>query len=120
MLDLEVKRARRYQNFFSILRLKLFPLPSFENSTDLKICGKTLSELLAKELRESDVLCSLVDDQWAILIPYADLADIGHLRLRLMDNFEYYDFKKKGYEVRADLVCFPIDGTNTADLIRKL
>jgi GGDEF domain-containing protein len=120
MLDLEVKRARRYQNFFSILRLKLSPLPSFENRTDSKIFCKTLSELLAKDLRESDILCSLVDDQWAILIPYADLSDIGQLKLRLMGSLEYYDFKEKGFEVLTDLVCFPTDGTNTTDLIRKL
>ena len=120
MLDLEVKRARRYQNFFSILKLKLSPLPGFENGSDLKPCCRTLTDLLAKELRESDIFSSLVDDQWVILIPYADSSDIGLLRLRLMGSLEYYDFKTKGYEVRADLVCFPIDGTNTADLIEKL
>jgi len=120
MLDLEVKRARRYQNFFSILKLKLSPLPASGNSADFPICCKTLTDLLAKELRESDILCSLVDDQWAVLIPYADLSDIGLLRLRLMGSLEYYDFKNKGYEVLADLVCFPIDGTNMTDLVGKL
>ena len=120
MLDLEVKRARRYQNFFTILKVKLSPLPGFENGIGLKTCCKTLSDLLIEELRESDILGSLVDDQWAILIPYADLSVIGLLRSRLMGSLEEYDFKRKGYEVMADLICFPIDGTNTADLIGKL
>ena len=120
MLDLEVKRARRYQNFFSILKLKLSPLPGSENGNGLKTCCKTLSDLLIEELRESDILSSLLDDQLAILIPYADLPAIGLLRSRLMGSLEYYDFKKRGYEVMAELICFPLDGTNTADLIEKL
>ena len=120
MLDMEVKRARRYQNFFSILKLKLSPLPGSENGNELKTCCKTLSDLLPKELRESDIFGSLVENQWAILIPYGDLSDSGLLRLRLMGSLEYYDFKKKGYEVIADLICFPIDGTNTSDLVGKL
>jgi PleD family two-component response regulator len=120
MLDLEVKRARRYQNFFSILKLKFSPRPNSENGNEFKACCKTLGDLLSKELRESDALGFLADDQWAILIPYADLSVIGLLRSRLMGSLEEYDFKRKGYEVMADLICFPIDGTNTADLIGKL
>lgn len=119
-LDLEVKRARRYQNFFSILRLKLSPLPGFENGEGLEACSKALSDFLAGELRESDILGFLVDGQWAILIPYADLSSIGLLRSRIMGDLENYDLKKKGYVVKADQICFPIDGTNTADLLGKL
>ena len=120
MLDWEVKRARRHRNFFSILKLKLSPLPGFENEEGLKTCGKTLSDFVAEELRESDIFSFLGNDQWAVLIPYADLSAVGFLGLRLMGGLEYYDFKKKGYEVMADLICFPADGTNTADLIEKL
>jgi len=119
-LDLEVKRARRYQNFFSILRLKLSPLSGIENGEGLKDCRRALSNFLAEELRESDILGFLVDDQWAILIPYADLSAIGLLRSRIMGSLENYEFNKKGCAVKTDLICFPIDGTNTADLIGKL
>ena len=119
-LDLDVKRARRYQNFFSILRLKLVPLPGSENEEGLKICWKNMRDLLAEELRESDIFSFLGNDQWAVLIPYADWSAVGLLRSRLMGSLEYYDFKKKGYAVMADLICFPIDGTNMADLIGKL
>jgi len=120
MLDLEIKRARRYQNFFTILKLKLSPLPGFENQDELKVCCKTLRDMLAEELRESDILSFWGDDQWAVIIPYADLSVVGLLRSRLMASLEYCEFKKKGYEVIAQLICFPIDGTNTADLIGKM
>jgi GGDEF domain-containing protein len=120
MLDLEVKRARRYQNFFSILKLKLSPLAGFENGYEFKTCCRALSEFLAETLRGSDVLTSLGDDEWAILIPYADFPEIGPLRLRLMGILEYYNFKKKGYEVITDLICFPRDGTTGAELFGKI
>ncbi len=120
MLDLEVRRARRYQNFFSILMLKLSPLHGTQNDNELKACWKTMRELLAEELRESDILSFFGDDQWAVIIPYADLSAAGLLKSRLIGSLEHCGFRQKGYEIIADLICFPIDGTNTADLMGKL
>ena len=119
-LDLEVKRAIRYQNFFSILKLKLVRLPGNENGKGLQTCYQNLNCLLIEELRESDILGSLEDDQLAILLPYADLSDCGPFRSRLEGLLKYYEFKEKGYEVMTDLICFPTDGTDPTDLIRKL
>ena len=120
LLDLEVKRAIRYQDFFSILKLKLSRLPGYENGKGLQTCYQALSSLLIEELRESDILGSLEDDQLAILLPYADLSQSSLARSRLEGSLKYYEFKDKGYEVMTDLICFPMDGTDTADLIGKL
>jgi len=120
ILDLEVKRAKRYQNFFSILTLKLSPLPGCVNGDGLKPCWKILRDLLTEELRESDIFSFLGSDQWAVIIPYADSPEVGLLRLRLMGSLQYCEFRKKGYEIMVDLICFPKDGTNTAALVGKL
>ena len=120
ILDSEVERARRYQNFFSILKLKLSPLPGLENEDRLKTCWKTLRDLLAKELRRSDTLGFLGKDQWAVIIPYADFSAVALLQTRIMGSLEHFDFKKKGYEVATDLISFPIHGTNTVDLLKKI
>ena len=120
LLNLEVKRAIRYQNFFSILKLKWCRLPGYENGKGLQTCYQNLNCLLIEELRESDILGSLEDDQLAILLPYADLSDCGPFRSRLEGLLKYYEFKEKGYEVMTDLICFPTDGTDPTNLIRKL
>ena len=120
MLDLEVKRAKRYQDFFSILKFKLWPLLGSKNEDGLKTCWKILRDCLAEEFRESDIVSFLGNDQWAVIIPMANLSTASLLRSRLTDCLEYHNFKKKGCAVRADLICFPTDGTSTADLIGKL
>ena len=72
-LDLEVKRSRRYQNFFSILILRLAELHHHENSRGLQVCIQRLAHLLMGEMRDSDILGALEESRLAILLPYADL-----------------------------------------------
>ena len=120
LLDLEVKRARRYQNFFCVLSLKLSRLPGSANHTNLQNCFQTLSHWLSEELRESDILGSLGENQLAALLPYADLSSGTHARDRFDGGLKYFNFKNDGFQLSIDQVCFPKDGTDTADLIRKI
>ena len=120
LLDLEVKRAIRYQNFFCILKLKLSRPPDYENGKGRQACYQTLRHLLIEEMRESDILGSLGEDQLAILIPYADPSAGGSVRSRLEGSLKYYEFKNEGYEVRIDQISFPMDGTDTPGLVGKL
>jgi GGDEF domain-containing protein len=120
LLDLEVKRARRYQNFFSVLILKLVQLSSKENGSGLHNCCNQLSHLLQEEFRESDILASLGEDKLVALFPYADGSAGGQARSHFEASLEYCDFKKEGYEVKIEQFCFPCDGTDTRDLIGKV
>jgi GGDEF domain-containing protein len=119
-LDLEVKRARRYQNFFSILILKLVQLSNHDNSSGLHTSYKQLSRLVREELRESDILGSLGEDKLAALLPYADVSAGEQAKSHFEASLKYFDFEQAGYEVRIDQVCFPLHGTDTADLIKKV
>jgi GGDEF domain-containing protein len=121
-LNVEVKRARRYQNFFSILRVRLSRLPGYQsaNSAGLQKCHLTLSNLLMEEVRESDILGHIENDQLAILAPYAELSSLEFFRARLEEILKCYEFNNKGYEVQIDPLCFPLDGTDAADLIGRL
>jgi len=118
-LDLEVKRARRYQNFLCLLLLRLHP-HSKNNGWDFKTCFESLSDLLKMEMRESDILGSLDHHQLVILLPYADGKAGEQAKERFEDTLKYYDFKKKGFEVTIDQICFPVNGTDTMDLMRKV
>ena len=120
LLDLEVKRARRYQNFFSVLILKLVQLSRKDNGSGLHNCYNQLSHLSQEEFRESDLLGSVGEDMLVALLPYADVSAGGKARSHFEASLEYYDFKKEGYEVRIDHICFPMDGTDTQSLIKKV
>lgn len=119
-LDLEVKRSRRYQNFFSVLVLQLDELPNHHNGTAIQACCRRLTRLLAEEMRDSDILGALGEKRLAVILPYADLMAGGITRSRFESSLQFYDFSRDGFRVVIDQVCFPQDGTGTSDLVRKV
>ncbi len=72
-----------------------------------------------EETRESDIIGSLEQDRLVVLLPYADMKAGAHVKSRFEDVLKYYDFKSKGIEVLIDQVCFPINGSDTVDLIER-
>lgn len=118
LLDLEVKRAQRYQNFLSILILKLNAL-SKDDSGDLESSYQMLAHLLSEEIRETDILGYLSKNMVGVLLPYADVLAGSRAKSRFEDNLKYCDFKSKGCEVRINQVSFPAHGTNTESLMKK-
>jgi PleD family two-component response regulator len=119
LLDLEVKRARRYQNFLCILLLKLTRLPDHEEGNGIQTCLRMVKDLLVEEMRESDIPGFLGENRLVVLLPYADVTAGGHAKSRLESTLRYLDVGRKGCEVVIDQICFPINGTNPADLIKK-
>jgi hypothetical protein len=121
LLDLEVKRGRRYQNFLSILILDLIALSSGgDGGGDLATSYQMLTTLLGDEMRETDVVGALGEKRLVLLLPYADMVAGGQAKSRFEDVLKYYDFESKGYEVKIHQVSFPMNGTNTNDLMEKV
>jgi len=118
-LDLEVKRARRYQNFLCLLLLNLRQHPKANNGKYFQTCQQRLGDLLSREMRETDILGSIGKDKLVVLLPYADALAGGYAKSRFEGTLKYYDFKNKGYEVTIDQISFPMNGTDTIDLIKK-
>lgn len=119
-LDLEVKRARRYQNFLCLLLLRIKQLSEDQNGWSFETCYETLSDLLTVEMRESDILGSIGENQLVVLLPYADEYAGYHAKSRFLSTLKYFDFRGKGYEVMTDQICFPKNGTDAMDLIMDL
>jgi diguanylate cyclase (GGDEF)-like protein len=119
LLNLEVKRARRYQNFLCLMLLKIKQFSQEGDAGGLQACNRTLSTLLAEEIRESDMVGSFELNKLVVLLPYADEKAGACVKSRFEDTLKYYDFKSKGYEIMVDQVCFPVNGTDTLDLIKK-
>jgi GGDEF domain-containing protein len=119
ILDIEVKRSRRYQNFLCLVLFKIKQSSQEGDREGLKTCYRTLSHLLVEEIRESDIIGSLELDKLAILLPYADVKAGAHVKSRFEDALKYYDFRSKGIDIMIDQVCFPINGSDTMDLIKR-
>jgi GGDEF domain-containing protein len=119
LIDLEVKRARRYQNFLCILTLKLNAL-SKDESGDLQTCYQMLTNLLTEEIRESDIIGQLSRDMVGVLLPYADVSAGNDAISRFEHSLKYWDFKHKGYEVMIGQVSFPAHETNTESLVKRV
>jgi PleD family two-component response regulator len=119
-LDLEVKRAWRYQNFLCLLVIEIKQCSDDHGGCDPQICCEILSDLLRVEMRESDILAFLGLSQMAILLPYADKAAGDRAKVRLENTLKYYEFRKRGYEVEVRQICFPMDGTSIKDLMKRV
>jgi len=119
LLDLEIKRARRYQNFLCIMLFKIKQFSKEGDGGGLEACYQTLGDLLIEEIRESDIIGSLELDKLVVLLPYADVKVGAYVQSRFEDALRFYDFKSRGFEIMINQVCFPIHGTGTMDLIRK-
>lgn len=119
ILEIEVKRARRYQNFLCLIIFTILPFSGERNRESLEACRRALGDLLSVEMRESDIIGSLEFDKVVVLLPYADVKAGAHVKSRFEEALKYYDFKDKGFDIMVDQSCFPVDGTDTSDLIRK-
>ena len=118
ILDIEVKRSRRYQNFLCLVLFKMKQLLQERDRQGMQVCSRTLSHLLMEEIRESDIIGSLESDKLVVLLPYADVEAGAHVKSRFEDALKYYDFRSKGIEIMIDQVCFPVNGSDAIDLIK--
>jgi GGDEF domain-containing protein len=119
VLDIEVKRSRRYQNFLCLMLFKIKQFSPEGNPGSLQASYRKLGDLLTEETRESDVIGFLEGDRLVVLLPYADMKAGAHVKSRFEDALKYYDFKNKGIEIKIDQVCFPVNGSDTMDLIQR-
>jgi len=118
-LDMEVKRARRYKDFFSMILLRLMkPASHLQDVVTETACNK-LKEVLAQETRETDILGITEEGEIAILLPYADEKSAELAQHRFNDLLESYVFVIGGPEINFKRVCFPSDGTTTVDILKK-
>ena len=118
-LDHEVKRALRYQNFLSVLLLRLVPCSREVEGKGFENCCQTLKSVLKEEMRETDVLGLLAEDKWAALLPYADVNAVDQAKVRFENTLKYYDFRNWGYDVMVQQFTFPKNGTDTVEVIKR-
>jgi diguanylate cyclase (GGDEF)-like protein len=117
ILDLEIKRAQRYQNYLSLLSLTfghLDPLLGEGPSISLR----TLANLLKSELRDTDMVGQGAGNRLLVMLPYTDMGEADRVTERLEKAFHDYGFGRKGFTIEISEVCFPTHATNVDDLLR--
>ncbi len=117
LLNLETKRARRYQNHLSLLSLTFGHLdPSLEENTSISL--KTLASLLRGGLRDTDMVGQDGGNRLLFMLPYADMERVHKVRERLEKILYEYGFGREGFTVEINEVCFPTHAKNVDDLLR--
>ena len=117
LLDLEIKRARRYQNYLSLLSLTFGHLdPSPGENPNISL--KTLANLVKSELRDTDTVGQGGGNRLLVMVPYADMVGVHTVRERLEKIFYEYGFGANGFTIGIDEVCFPTQATNVDDFLR--
>jgi PleD family two-component response regulator len=119
LLDLEIKRARRYQNFLSLLSLTLRDLdPSPRGNPGVSL--KNLAYLLKDELRDTDFVGEGGANRLLVMLPYADMAGVDKVKEKLEKIFQDYGFEAEGNAIEIGEVCFPTHGTNVEELLKRV
>jgi PAS domain S-box-containing protein len=117
LLNLETKRARRYQNCLSLLSLTFGHLdPLFWENPSISL--KTLACLLKSEVRNTDIVAQGGGNRLLFMLPYADMAAARRVRERSEKILHFYGFGRNGFPIEIDGGCFPTDAKNVDDLLR--
>ncbi|MFX0199046.1 MAG: GGDEF domain-containing protein [Candidatus Hodarchaeota archaeon] len=117
LLDLEIKKAQRYQNYLSLLSFTFDHLhPPLKDNPSISL--KTVGNLLKDELRETDVIGQSGTNRLLVMLPYADMTGAHQVRRRLEKILHDFGFSTRGFAIEVGEVCFPTHATNIDDLLR--
>jgi len=108
LLNLECKRAERYQYFFSILLVELASLDS--RSTNLS----AMSDLIRNLIRESDTMGRVQYNRLAILLCFAD--NPSSISKRIVKRIQNEIPRTL---IKVGEACFPVNASKAEDLISR-
>lgn len=118
-LDLEIKRARRYQNFFTVIRFEMLAQSKPWTKRQEKHF-KSLVNLLREEIRDADVIGQTWKNEVMIILPHCDQSGADVVQTRLSGVVKDFHFGNNDFKVNLGLVCFPVEGTDMPAILEKL
>ncbi len=120
-LNLEIKRARRYQNFFSVMRFELELRNNRADGVKKRENGlKSLLKLLKEEIRETDILGQTRENEVMVLLPYCDCSGADVVNMRLGGLIRDFYFGNEEFRVKSGIACFPVEATDMPEILKKL
>ena len=90
VLNNELKRAVRSQNFLTLLLVA--PMPSDPERVPPSEVLREVARLVSREVRETDLLSQTADGQISVVLLDADLNNSMQVVDRLVSRFQHYEF----------------------------
>jgi hypothetical protein len=120
ILEMELKRSLRYQNFISLLLIEANPRVTAARVEDNSTLSEKMAALIRKELRESDIIGTYDRNTVRVILLYSDERVAGKIadRLRIwMSN--YFGVEGNHSNVSLGDACFPSQANDLGGLYRK-
>ena len=115
VLDNELKRAVRSQNFLTLLVLEPTAQPSAP-PVESNRATRQVARIVSREVRETDLL-SADDSTVSVVLLDADLQSSLRVVDRLVSRFEHYEFSTP-LSIEVGAACCPTHGAD-ADSLRR-
>jgi Diguanylate cyclase, GGDEF domain len=115
VLNNELKRAVRSQNFLTLLVVE--PTPQQAEQAPSANVIREVARLVSREVRETDLLAQTHAGQLSVVLLDADLHNSMHVVDRLVSRFKHYTFTTP-VAIDVGAACCPTHGAD-ADTLRR-
>jgi hypothetical protein len=116
VLNNELKRAVRSQNFLTLVLVE--PMPRLADpSADRRSAVRQIARIVSREVRETDLLSQTGESQLSVVLLDADLQSSLHVVDRLMSRLEHYEFSTP-LTIEVGAACCPTHGADAETLRR--
>ena len=112
ILNNELKRAIRSQNYVSLLQIEATESSPGDGGL---IRAEELARVASRELRETDLISRDARGRLSVVLLDADLAHTMVVLERLLARFEHYEFTSAG-SIAVGAACCPTDGADAGSL----
>jgi PleD family two-component response regulator len=118
VLNNELKRAVRSQNFLTLLVVDPTPEPApTPPAGERAHAAREIARLVSREVRETDLLSQSPEGQLSVVLLDADLHNSMRVVDRLMSRFAHYEFPTP-LAIEVGAACCPTHGAD-ADTLRR-
>jgi hypothetical protein len=115
VLNNELKRAVRSQNFLTLLLVEPTPQPA--EPAERGPAVRQIARLVSREVRETDLLSQTSEGQLSVVLLDADLQSSLRVVERLMSRLDHYEFSTP-MTIEVGAACCPTHGADAETLRR--
>lgn len=111
-LDMEISKAIRYQNYLSLLLVRVEP--GKHQARHIREQIKKLASILTTEVRRTDIIGRLDRDKLSVILLNADRSACRIVKDRVAATLQDYRLPSS-----LALACFPSDSTDANNLLKR-
>ncbi|MBI5042845.1 MAG: GGDEF domain-containing protein [Nitrospirae bacterium] len=120
LLDLEIKRAMRYQYFFSLLIIEPDLQVDVHNEADII---KAIAEIISDEVRATDTIGRMGKNNFYVMLPHSETSCTITVAERIRNRVESYTFSKSNGVTKKTIsigaACFPTHSNELKNLVNN-